>query len=59
MLLARRVGQQQPRQRQKSKNEMLAACKTLASTRMQPFEYPSVRLWSKESNGTLTGGQKN
>ena len=26
---------------------------------MQPFEYASVRLWSKENNGTLTGGQKN
>ena len=39
----------------------LAACKTLASetrTRMQPFEYHSVRYWSKEINGTLTGGRK-
>ena len=25
---------------------------------MQPFEGPSVRYWSKEINGTLTGGQK-
>ena len=25
---------------------------------MQPFEYRSVRLWSKEINGTRTGGQK-
>jgi len=25
---------------------------------MQPFEYPSVSYWSKEINGTLTGGQK-
>ena len=40
----------------------LAACKTLANKlreRMQPFEYPSVRYWSKEINGTLHGGQKN
>ena len=37
-------------------------CKTLASklgTRMQPFEYRSVRYCSKEINGTLTGAQKN
>ena len=27
-------------------------------TRMQPFEYRSVRYWSKESNGTRTGGRK-
>ena len=26
---------------------------------MQSFEYPSVGYWSKEINGTLTGGQKN
>ena len=42
-------------------NLQLAACKTLASklgTRMQPFEYRSVRYWSKEINGTRTGGQK-
>ena len=35
--------------------------KTLASkpgTRMQLFEYPSVRYWSKEINGTRTGGRK-
>jgi len=25
---------------------------------MQPFEYPSVRYWSKEINGTRTGGRK-
>ena len=25
---------------------------------MQSFEYPSVSYWSKEINGTLTGGQK-
>ena len=25
---------------------------------MQSFEYRSVRYWSKEINGTLTGGQK-
>ena len=25
---------------------------------MQPFEYPSVRSWSKEINGTHTGGRK-
>ena len=25
---------------------------------MQPLEYRSVRYWSKEINGTLTGGQK-
>ena len=25
---------------------------------MQLFEYPYVRYWSKEINGTLTGGQK-
>ena len=25
---------------------------------MQPFEYPPVRYWSKENNGTLTGGRK-
>jgi len=25
---------------------------------MQPFEYPSVRYWSKEINGTLPGGRK-
>ena len=25
---------------------------------MQPFEYRSVRYWSKETNGTLTGAQK-
>ena len=24
---------------------------------MQPFEYRSVRYWSKEINGTRTGGQ--
>ena len=40
----------------------LAASKALASKRfydMQSFEYPSVRYWSKEINGTLTGGRKN
>ena len=26
---------------------------------MQPFEYRSVRYWSKEINGTLPGGRKN
>jgi len=26
---------------------------------MHLFEYPSVRYWSTEINGTLTGGQKN
>ena len=26
---------------------------------MQLFEYPSVRYWSKEINGTSTGGRKN
>ena len=26
--------------------------------RLQPFEYRSVRYWSKEINGTLTGGRK-
>ena len=39
----------------------LAACKTLASRNdrpVQPFEYHSVRYWSKEINGTLTGGRK-
>ena len=25
---------------------------------LQPFEYPSVRYWSKEINGTRTGGRK-
>ena len=25
---------------------------------MQPFEYCSVRYWSKEMDGTLTGGPK-
>ena len=25
---------------------------------MQPFEYRSVRYWSKEINGTRIGGQK-
>ena len=25
---------------------------------MQPFEYRSVRYWSKEINGTRTGGRK-
>ena len=25
---------------------------------MQPFEYPSVRYWSKEINVTRTGGAK-
>ena len=25
---------------------------------MQPFEYPSVRYWSNEINGTHTGGRK-
>ena len=42
-------------------NEQLAVCKTLASklgTRMQPFEYRPVRYWSKDTNGTLTGGEK-
>ena len=27
-------------------------------TRMQPFEYRSVRYWSKEIDGTRTGGRK-
>ena len=34
---------------------------TLGLTRscaMQPFEYRSVRYWSKEINGTLPGGRK-
>ena len=52
-----------PAQRHTFASELASGLlKTLASkigTRMQPFEYPSVRLWSKESNGTLTGGQKN
>jgi len=40
----------------------LAACiDTSMKTKrgLQPFEYPSVRYWSKEINGTLTGGRKN
>ena len=40
----------------------LAYSKTLASklgTHMQLFEYRSVRYWSKEINGTSTGGRKN
>ena len=40
---------------------LLAVCKTLASQikrDMQPFEYRSVRYWSKEINGTLTGSRK-
>ena len=39
----------------------LAACRHTRkqANDMQLFEYPSVRLWSKESNGTLLGGQKN
>ena len=39
----------------------LAAVKTLASklgTRMQSFEYRSVRYWSKEIDETLTEGRK-
>ena len=43
------------------KTDRLAVCKTLAikiGTRMQPFEYRSVRYWSKEINGTRTGGRK-
>ena len=37
----------------------LAACKILAnSERMQSSDGPSVRYWSKEINGTLTGGLK-
>ena len=39
----------------------LAYCKTLASKTkrdMQPFEHRSVRYWSKEINGTHTGGAK-
>ena len=41
--------------------EPLAVCKTLASKSkrdMQLFEYRSVRYWSKEINGTRTGGRK-
>ena len=30
----------------------------LTRRNMQPFEYRSVRYWSKEINGTLTGGRK-
>ena len=39
---------------------LLAASKSLASSKhdLQPLEYPSVRYWSKEINGTRTGGQK-
>ena len=40
---------------------LLAAGKPLASKTqrsMQPFEYRSVRYWSKEIDGTLTGGRK-
>ena len=37
----------------------LAARKTLGiESAKQPFEYPSVRYWSKEINGTLPGGRK-
>ena len=39
----------------------LAACKTLASKFervMQLFQYRSVRYWSKDINGTRTGGRK-
>ena len=42
--------------------QQLAACKTLAKMPekakrdMQLFEYRSVRYWSEEINGTLTGG---
>ena len=39
-----------------------SAFKTLGmqqlGTRMQLFEYRSVRYWSKEINGTRTGGRK-
>ena len=41
------------------RRRQLAACKTLANRNdMQLFEYRSVSYWSKEINGTLTGGQK-
>ena len=40
----------------------LAACidTSMRKTKrdLQPFEYRSVRYWSKEINGTLTGGRK-
>jgi hypothetical protein len=36
----------------------LAAVRPLAS-KTKPFEYRSVRYWSKEINGTRTGAQKN
>ena len=37
----------------------LAASKTLGiESAKQPFEYPSVRYWSKEINGILPGGRK-
>ena len=39
----------------------LAACiDTSMQTKrdLQPFEYRSVRYWSKEINGTRTGGRK-
>ena len=31
----------------------------ISTRRVQPFGYRSVRLWSKETNGTLPGGRKN
>ena len=43
-------------------SELAAACETLASKNaercMQLFEYPSVRSWSKEIDGTRTGADK-
>ena len=31
----------------------------IPTRRVQPFDYRSVRYWSKEIDGTLTGGRKN
>ena len=49
----------QPKSRKTRRQRELAGRKTLAIKRdMQPFEYRSVCYWSKEINGTRTGGRK-
>ena len=59
----RSAGQQSRCQpRRAAENKASGLCKTLASKTKrvtQPFEYRSVRYWSKEINGTLPGGRKN
>ena len=51
---------QRVRQPQRWQIELAACIDTSMQTKhdLQPFEYRSVRYWSKEINGTLTGGQK-